>query len=216
MMLRNLLEGAGLVSSRRARTEDLVVPITHDGVRVLVERGGEATIAWLRRAERDLEKLATPDVTIADLIGEIDLIKHAEGKHLANEDVMHVGLIPRSHRGIFCMNELPDLAPKIQVGLFNVREERDVPRRGLPRGRSDHAAKPRPRTERSRSALCPSAERTIRPYRSDDDQASTERRRRRTTFSSPIDRTQTANGRQTGFLSRPHQSFGSCPRTRRR
>ena len=70
-------------------------------------------------------------MTIADLIGEVDLIKHAEGRHLANEDVMHFGLIPRSHRGIFCMNELPDLAPKIQVGLFNVLEERDVQIRGF-------------------------------------------------------------------------------------
>jgi magnesium chelatase subunit I len=70
-------------------------------------------------------------VTIADLIGEVDLIKHAEGRHLASEDVMHFGLIPRSHRGIFCMNELPDLAPKIQVGLFNVLEERDVQIRGF-------------------------------------------------------------------------------------
>ncbi|MBL8850977.1 MAG: sigma 54-interacting transcriptional regulator, partial [Planctomycetaceae bacterium] len=73
----------------------------------------------------------TPDVTIADLIGEVDLIKHAEGRHLANEDVMHFGLIPRSHRGIFCMNELPDLSPKIQVGLFNVLEERDIQIRGF-------------------------------------------------------------------------------------
>ena len=64
-------------------------------------------------------------------IGEVDLIKHAEGRHLANEDVMHFGLIPRSHRGIFCMNELPDLSPKIQVGLFNVLEERDVQIRGF-------------------------------------------------------------------------------------
>jgi magnesium chelatase subunit I len=71
-------------------------------------------------------------VTIADLIGEVDLIKHAEGRHLASEDVMHFGLIPRSHRGIFCMNELPDLSPKIQVGLFNVLEERDVQIRGFP------------------------------------------------------------------------------------
>jgi magnesium chelatase subunit I len=71
-------------------------------------------------------------VTIADLIGEVDLIKHAEGRHLANEDVMHFGLIPRSNRGIFCMNELPDLSPKIQVGMFNVLEERDVQIRGFP------------------------------------------------------------------------------------
>lgn len=94
---------------------------------------GDATpIDWIGRDARYHEKLATPDVTIADLIGEVDLIKHAEGRHLSSEDVMHYGLIPRSHRGIFCMNELPDLAPKIQVGLFNVLEERDVQIRGFP------------------------------------------------------------------------------------
>ena len=78
------------------------------------------------------EKLATPDVTMADLIGEIDMIKHAEGRYLSSEATMHFGLIPRSNRGIFCMNELPDLSPKIQVGLFNVLEERDIQIRGYP------------------------------------------------------------------------------------
>ena len=95
-------------------------------------KGDETPIEWIGRDERYHEKLATPDVTIADLIGEVDLIKHAEGRHLASEDVLHFGLIPRSHRGIFCMNELPDLSPKIQVGLFNVLEERDVQIRGFP------------------------------------------------------------------------------------
>lgn len=97
-----------------------------------VEAEGDATpIEWIGRERRYHEKLATPDVTIADLIGEVDLIKHAEGRHLSSEDVMHYGLIPRSHRGIFCINELPDLSPKIQVGLFNVLEERDVQIRGF-------------------------------------------------------------------------------------
>jgi len=98
--------------------------------RVTVE-GDSCPIEWVGRDGRYHEKLATPDVTIADLIGEVDLIKHAEGRHLASEDVMHFGLIPRSHRGIFCMNELPDLSPKIQVGLFNVLEERDIQIRGF-------------------------------------------------------------------------------------
>jgi magnesium chelatase subunit I len=98
--------------------------------RVAVE-GDSTPLEWIGRDERYHEKLATPDVTIADLIGEVDLIKHAEGRHLSDEDVMHFGLIPRSHRGIFCMNELPDLSPKIQVGLFNVLEERDVQIRGF-------------------------------------------------------------------------------------
>ena len=71
-------------------------------------------------------------MTIADLIGEIDMIKHAEGRYLSNELTMHFGLIPRTNRGIFCINELPDLSPKIQVGLFNVLEERDVQIRGYP------------------------------------------------------------------------------------
>ena len=83
-------------------------------------------------SDRYHEKLATPDVTIADLIGEIDLIKHAEGRYLSSELTMHFGLIPRTNRGIFCINELPDLSPKIQVGLFNVLEERDVQIRGYP------------------------------------------------------------------------------------
>src|SRR5262245_15984607 len=94
---------------------------------------GDATpIDWVGRDARYQEKLATPDVTIADLIGEIDMIKHAEGRYLSNELTMHFGLIPRTNRGIFCINELPDLSPKIQVGLFNVLEERDVQIRGYP------------------------------------------------------------------------------------
>ena len=86
----------------------------------------------MHRRDRYHEKLATPDVTIADLIGEIDLVKHAEGRYLSDESTMHFGLIPRSNRGIFAINELPDLAPRIQVGLFNVLEERDVQIRGYP------------------------------------------------------------------------------------
>jgi magnesium chelatase subunit I len=94
---------------------------------------GDATpIEWIGRDRRYHEKLATPDVTIADLIGEIDMIRHAEGRYLADELTMHYGLIPRTNRGIFCINELPDLAAKIQVGLFNVLEERDVQIRGYP------------------------------------------------------------------------------------
>ncbi len=94
---------------------------------------GDATpIAWVGRDARYQEKLATPDVTIADLIGEIDMIKVAEGRYLSSEATMHYGLIPRTNRGIFCINELPDLSPKIQVGLFNVLEERDVQIRGYP------------------------------------------------------------------------------------
>jgi magnesium chelatase subunit I len=101
--------------------------------RAMVEDKGERTpIRWVERQERFHEKLATPDVTVADLIGEVDLIKHAEGRYLADEGVMHFGLIPRTNRGIFAINELPDLAPRIQVALFNVLEERDVQIRGFP------------------------------------------------------------------------------------
>jgi magnesium chelatase subunit I len=98
---------------------------------LVATKGDACSIDWVGRDRRYHEKLATPDVTIADLIGEVDLIKHAEGRHLSSEDVMHFGLIPRTNRGIFCINELPDLGPKIQVGLFNVLEERDVQIRGF-------------------------------------------------------------------------------------
>ncbi len=99
---------------------------------MIAEHGDDTELHWVRREERFHEKLATPDVTIADLLGEIDLVKHAEGRYLADESVMHFGLIPRTNRGIFAINELPDLAPRIQVGLFNVLEERDVQIRGFP------------------------------------------------------------------------------------
>jgi len=100
--------------------------------KLAAEHGDDLPLRWIHRDERFHEKLATPDVTVADLIGEIDLVKHAEGRHLADEGVIHYGLIPRTNRGIFAINELPDLAPRIQVGLFNALEERDVQIRGFP------------------------------------------------------------------------------------
>lgn len=112
--------------------DDPLRPVTTAGRRVLAEQGDDAPIAWLHREQRYHEKLATPDTTIADLIGEIDLVKYAQGRYLSDESTMHFGLIPRSNRGIFAINELPDLAPRIQVGLFNVLEERDVQIRGYP------------------------------------------------------------------------------------
>ncbi|WP_437185738.1 AAA family ATPase [Planctomicrobium sp. SH668] len=111
--------------------DDPASPLSKYARDILASQGDATPIEWIGRDERYHEKLATPDVTIADLIGEVDLIKHAEGRHLSDEEVMHFGLIPRSHRGIFCMNELPDLSPKIQVGLFNVLEERDIQIRGF-------------------------------------------------------------------------------------
>ena len=96
----------------------------------VAEEGDGAPIEWLHRDERYSEKLATPDISIADLIGEIDPIKVAEGHYLSDELVIHYGLVPRTNRGIFCINELPDLAERIQVGLFNLMEERDVQIKG--------------------------------------------------------------------------------------
>jgi magnesium chelatase subunit I len=99
--------------------------------RGLVAKAADATpIVWIGRDHRYAEKLATPDVSVADLIGEIDPIKIAEGRYLADEETIHYGLIPRVHRGIFAINELPDLTEKVQVGLFNLMEEKDVQIKG--------------------------------------------------------------------------------------
>ncbi len=96
----------------------------------VAEMGDKTPLEWISREERYSEKLATPDISIADLIGEIDPIKVAEGHYLSDELVIHYGLVPRTNRGIFCINELPDLAERIQVGLFNLMEERDVQIKG--------------------------------------------------------------------------------------
>lgn len=105
-------------------------PLSADAKLLIAERGDDAPIRWMHRSERYSEKLATPDITIADLIGEIDPIKVAEGRYLSDELTIHYGLIPRTNRGIFALNELPDLQERIQVGLLNVMEERDVQIRG--------------------------------------------------------------------------------------
>jgi magnesium chelatase subunit I len=94
------------------------------------EKGQETEIDWLSRTERFGEKLATPDVTLGDLIGDVDPIKVAEGRYLSDELTMYYGLIPRTNRGIFAINELPDLSERIQVGLFNLMEEQDIQIRG--------------------------------------------------------------------------------------
>ena len=100
---------------------------------LLAKQGDAIEIAWLTRDHRYVEKLATPDVTIADLIGDIDPIKAARGGHeLSSEFTVHYGLLPRANRGIFAINELPDLAGKIQVGLFNIMQEGDVQIKGYP------------------------------------------------------------------------------------
>ena len=111
--------------------DDPLAPISRWG-RDQVEKHGDRTeVAWIGRDARYGEKLATPDVSVADLIGEIDPIRLAEGRYLADESTIHFGLIPRTNSGIFCINELPDLAEKVQVGLFNVMEERDFQVKGF-------------------------------------------------------------------------------------
>ncbi len=131
-MLPSLLDEWMPVLAGVEINDDPLRPLTRTGQRIIQEQGDDAKIEWVHRSDRYQEKLATPDVTIADLIGEIDLVKHAEGRYLSDESTMHYGLIPRSNRGLFAINELPDLAPRIQVGLFNVLEERDVQIRGYP------------------------------------------------------------------------------------
>ncbi len=110
--------------------DDPMRPVSPFG-RALVAQEGDATpIAWVPREDRYGEKLATPDITIADLVGEVDPVKVAEGRYLSDEMTIHFGLLPRTNRGIFALNELPDLAERIQVGLLNLMEERDVQIRG--------------------------------------------------------------------------------------
>ncbi len=110
--------------------ESPYAPVTPAGRQLVAEHGDNTPIRWLHRSERYAEKLATPDITIADLIGEVDPIKIAEGRYLSDELTLHYGLVPRVNRGIFAINELPDLAERIQVGLLNLLEERDVQIRG--------------------------------------------------------------------------------------
>ena len=105
-------------------------PICRECKRRLAADGEALAIAWIGPDERYGEKLATPDVSMADLVGEIDPIKVAEGRYLADEETIHYGLIPRTNRGIFAINELPDLTEKVQVGLFNLMEEKDVQIKG--------------------------------------------------------------------------------------
>jgi magnesium chelatase subunit I len=110
--------------------DDPYAPSSRFGRDLVAEMGDATPIAWVGRAARYGEKLATPDTSIADLIGEVDPIKVAEGRYLADETTIHYGLVPRSNRGIFAINELPDLAERIQVSLLDVLEERDVQIRG--------------------------------------------------------------------------------------
>ncbi|WP_091734209.1 magnesium chelatase [Nocardioides scoriae] len=105
-------------------------PITHASKRRAAEEGDDLAVEWRHRDERYAEKLATPDTSVADLIGDVDPMKVAEGRSLGDPETIHFGLIPRSHRGIVAINELPDLAERIQVAMLNVMEERDIQIRG--------------------------------------------------------------------------------------
>jgi magnesium chelatase subunit I len=130
--LTHLLDAAIPIIAGSEVNDDPLRPLSRYAKDLIAKHGDDTPIEWIGPDQRYHEKLATPDVTIADLVGEIDMIKHAEGRYLSSELTMHFGLIPRSNRGIFCMNELPDLSAKIQVGMFNVLEERDVQIRGYP------------------------------------------------------------------------------------
>ena len=110
--------------------DDPYHPVSRHARNLLDEMGEDTPIDWVHRSDRYGEKLATPDTSIADLIGEVDPIKVAEGRYLSDELTLHYGLVPRTNRGVFAINELPDLAERIQVGLLNVLEERDVQIRG--------------------------------------------------------------------------------------
>ena len=110
--------------------DDPYHPISRFAKDLLAEAGDDLPVSWVHRSDRYGEKLATPDTSIADLIGEVDPIRVAEGRYLSDELTIHYGLVPRLNRGIFAVNELPDLAERIQVGLLNVLEERDVQIRG--------------------------------------------------------------------------------------
>ena len=110
--------------------DDPLRPVSPFARALVAEQGDATPLIWVPREDRYGEKLATPDITIADLVGEVDPVKVAEGRYLSDELTIHYGLLPRTHRGIFALNELPDLAERIQVGLLNLMEERDVQIRG--------------------------------------------------------------------------------------
>jgi len=131
--LTELLDEAMPVLEGSEVNDDPLRPLSKYGRELISKHGDDAPVAWLERDARFVEKLATPDVTIADVLGDVDPIRAARGGHvLADELTIHFGLLPRANRGIFALNELPDLAGKIQVGLFNIMQEGDVQIKGYP------------------------------------------------------------------------------------
>jgi magnesium chelatase subunit I len=131
--LVSLLDDAVPILAGSEVSDDPLAPISKYGRQLVEERGDDTPIEWIDRDARYVEKLATPDVTIADMIGDLDPIKAARGGHvLGDELTIHYGLLPRANRGVFAINELPDLSGKIQVGLFNILQEGDVQVKGYP------------------------------------------------------------------------------------
>ncbi len=131
--LVSLLDAQVPVIAGSEVNDDPFNPISKFGRDLVAECGDATPIAWRAREDRYVEKLATPDVTVADMIGDVDPIKAARGGHLLSDELtMHFGLLPRANRGIFAINELPDLSGKIQVGLFNIMQEGDVQLKGYP------------------------------------------------------------------------------------
>ena len=128
--LIGLLDDAVPAIAGTDTNDDPLQPTSAAGRRLVAELGDDTPIRWLAPEDRFAEKLATPDIAVADLIGDLDPIKVAEGRYLTDEETIHVGLVPRANRGIVSINELPDLPPRIQVALLNVLEERDVQIRG--------------------------------------------------------------------------------------
>src|SRR6056297_1173681 len=131
-LLVNLLDEHIPVLKDSELMDDPMQPMSTQGKTIIMEQGDDAQIEWVHRSERFVEKLATPDVSIADLIGDVDPIKAANLKlPYSDERVIHFGLVPRAHRSIFVLNELPDLQARIQVALFNILQEGDIQIRGF-------------------------------------------------------------------------------------
>ncbi len=131
-LLINLLDEYMPIIAGSELNDDPFHPISRHGIELVNEKGDDTPIEWVNRSERYVEKLATPDVSVADLIGDVDPIKAATLKlPYSDERVLHFGLVPRSHRSIFVINELPDLQPRIQVSLFNILQEGDIQIRGF-------------------------------------------------------------------------------------
>ncbi|MFN7459222.1 MAG: magnesium chelatase [Gemmatimonas sp.] len=131
--LASLLDEAMPVIAGSEVNDDPFAPISKYARTLMDDAGDDTPIAWVSRDQRYVEKLATPDVTVADIIGDVDPIKAARGGHLLSDELtIHYGMLPRANRGIFALNELPDLAGKVQVGLFNIMQEGDVQIKGYP------------------------------------------------------------------------------------